>query len=85
MGDNQAKTPGPDVYNPHKLMTEARKSSQERNAPRATIGRAQSTERIQSPTPGPNDYNNSKAVIGDGVRVPFTTAPRPISAQPGRI
>ena len=39
-------------------------------------------------TPGPNNYNTtSMREIGDaaGVRVPFTTAVRPISAKPGQI
>jgi hypothetical protein len=63
-------------------MTSVRKNSADRNAPRCTIGNYGSTTKIEMPTPGPNDYNNLKNSIGDvqGVHIPFTTAPRPISA-----
>lgn len=40
------------------------------------------------PTPGPNNYNTtSQKSMGDhsSVKVPFTTAVRPISAKPGQI
>lgn len=38
MGDTTLTTPGPDVYNPHKKMTDTRSNSRERNCYRATIG-----------------------------------------------
>jgi hypothetical protein len=67
-------------------MTERRSNSVERNAPRCTIGNAPKEPKPRMPTPGPNNYNTtSLKEIGDaaGVRVPFTTAIRPISAKPG--
>lgn len=75
-------------------MTKFRLNSAERNAPRATFGNEQRlTERasktrmttIDNPM-AMNTYNHmSMKSIGDesSVKVPFTTAIRPISAKPG--
>jgi hypothetical protein len=71
-------------------MTKKRINSAERNAPRATIGNEGLRSRRTSakPTPGPDLYKyESLKSIGDesSVKVPFTTAIRPISAHPGQI
>ena len=67
-------------------MTDVRSNSAERNAPRCTIGRGMMSMRQRMPTPGPSNYNTiSLKSIGDdaSVKVPFTTAIRPISAKAG--
>lgn len=76
-------------------MTKFRLNSAERNAPRATIGNEiRMTERISKSRMTTNDQNTalnynhmSMKSIGDesSVKVPFTTAVRPISAKPGQI
>jgi len=38
MGEMNPPIPGPDIYNPHKRMTDTRCSSKERNAYKATFG-----------------------------------------------
>ena len=79
--------PGPDIYNPHKRMTDTRCSSRERNAPRCTFGNEIKQKKTRGATPGPTNYNTeSRAEIGAecSVKVPFTTAVRPISAHPGQ-
>lgn len=86
--ETKKNIPGPDIYNSHKSMTDRRSNSAERNAPRCTIGNAPKELKPRMPTPGPNNYNTtSLKQIGDaaGVKVPFTTAVRPISAKPGQI
>lgn len=77
-------------------MTKFRLNSAERNAPRATFGNEQRlTERhtksrmttMDNPV-AMNTYNHmSMKSIGDesSVKVPFTTAIRPISAKPGQL
>lgn len=86
--------PGPDQYNQHKPMTKFRLNSAERNAPRATFGNEQRlTERntytrmtTMDNQVAMNTYNHmSMKSIGDesSVKVPFSTAIRPISAKPG--
>lgn len=85
--DKSLKTPGPDIYNPHKRMTDTRTSSRERNSVRCTIGREIKQRPLTGVTPGPSNYHTeSRVEIGDAasVKVPFTTAIRPISAHPGR-
>jgi len=77
----------------HKPMTKFRLNSAERNAPRATFGHENRlTERISKSrmttmeAVAHNTYNHmSMKSIGDesSVKVPFTTAIRPISAKPG--
>lgn len=77
MGDASLTTPGPDVYNGHKKMTEARSNSRERNCYRATIGNEAKAKPASRETPGPQNYNTgSRVEIGDAasVKVPFTTA-----------
>lgn len=76
-------------------MTKFRLNSAERNAPRATFGNEQrltervSKSRMTTMDNNPmamNTYNHmSMKSIGDesSVKVPFTTAIRPISAKPG--
>lgn len=86
METNQ-RNPGPDIYNPHKRMTDTRCSSRERNAPRCTFGNELKSTKSRGATPGPTNYNTeSRAEIGkeSSVKVPFTTAVRPISAHPGQ-
>ena len=85
--DDSSITPGPDIYNPHKKMTDTRTSSRERNCYRATIGNEAKEKPSRGVTPGPSNYHTeSRVEIGDAasVKVPFTTAIRPISAHPGR-
>jgi len=88
MGDDYTLiTPGPDIYNPHKRMTDRRTSSKERNVARCTIGKEIKPKHNRGLTPGPSNYHTeSRAEIGDATshKVPFTTAQRPISAHPGR-
>ena len=87
MGSTSLTTPGPDVYNGHKRMTDARSNSREKNCYRATIGNEAKHGPARRETPGPQNYNTeSRVEIGDAasVKVPFTTAQRPISAHPGR-
>lgn len=78
MGDDKNSiTPGPDIYNPHKIMTDKRTSSRERNAVRCTIGREFKEKPPRGITPGPSNYHTeSRVEIGDAasVKVPFTTA-----------
>lgn len=58
MGDEKEfKTPGPDIYNPHKRMTDTRTSSRERNAVRCTIGKENKEKPNRGITPGPSNYN----------------------------
>ena len=86
LGATSRNVPGPNVYNSHVPMTERRSNSAQRNAPRATIGNDPKELKPRMPTPGPNNYNTtSQKSIGDqaSVKVPFTTAVRPISAKPG--
>ena len=78
-------------------MNKFRLNSAERNAPRATFGNEQRlTERLRSGSNtrmttidnpmAMNTFNHmSMKSIGDAssVKVPFTTAIRPISAKPG--
>ena len=54
---NKATIPGPDIYNPHIMMTSIRSNSQEKNAPRATIGNEPKEPKDKNgPTPGPQNY-----------------------------
>jgi hypothetical protein len=87
MGEASLTTPGPDIYNAHKKMSETRSNSRERNCFRATIGKEVKDKATRGETPGPSNYHTeSRVEIGDAasVKVPFTTAQRPISAHPGR-
>jgi hypothetical protein len=86
LGEVSMEAPGPNQYSSHKKMTQMRSNSAERNAPRCTIGNGPKSMRQRMPTPGPNNYNTiSLKTIGDdaSVKVPFTTAIRPISAKAG--
>ena len=78
--------PGPDKYSYHLKMSDQRSISNERNAPRATIGRSAEKKHSQ-PTPGPSNYSASINFVGDeqSHKVPFTRQIRPISARPGQI
>jgi hypothetical protein len=77
MGEVSLATPGPDIYNPHKIMSETRSNSRERNCYRATFGNEVKRVADRGETPGPSNYmTESRVEIGDAasVKVPFTTA-----------
>ena len=54
-------------------MTDFRTNSQEKNAPKATIGNSLNTLDKRQETPGPSNYVNVKKSIGDDSshKVPF--------------
>lgn len=84
-------TPGPSAYKTETSLGRPRSSSTERNAPRATIGLAPRSTKLDlsGPTPGPNKYKteHTRNRIGgeSSAKVCFSTAVRPISAKPGEI
>lgn len=76
----------PKQYVGHSKMTERRSISNERNAPRATIGKYDSRKEltIDIGRPGPQNYDtiSCRKHIGDNssVKIPMARAIRPISA-----
>ena len=70
-------------------MTERRSVSNERNAPRATIGKGGQSKSREEMTPGPQAYDTVKARkhIGDdsSVKICFAMQVRPISAKAGEL
>ena len=78
----------PKQYVGHSKMTERRSRSNERNAPRATIGKydARNQLTIDVKGPGPQNYDtiSSRNHIGDksSTKVCMALAARPISAEP---
>jgi hypothetical protein len=76
--DDLSASPGPDIYNPHKRMTDTRISAREKNSPNCRFGTAKKHQALGPATPGPQNYYSELclAQIGDkqSVKVPFTTA-----------
>lgn len=86
---NAPKVPGPEKYNGHKKFGHNRQRSNERNAPKFSIGNDGKEDKTFQATPGPLDYTTTLALqtIGDrsSVGVPFSRFIRPISAKNGQL
>jgi len=54
---NAPKVPGPEKYNGHRKFAQNRPRSNERNAPKFSIGNDGKENIAHNPTPGPLDYN----------------------------
>lgn len=55
MSQNES-SPGPDVYNPHKKMTDMRLNTREKNSPNCRFGTEKKHFALGPITPGPSSY-----------------------------
>lgn len=78
--DDVSTSPGPDIYNPHKKLTDPRFSTREKNSPNCRFGTAKKHQPLGPATPGPQNYcpELCQPQIGDrqSAKVPFPTAQR---------